>query len=117
MPSQFDSLVTTALLISVVFLVIRLVPSFLSLFERGLEKNLLVELYEWYTEKLSLPWQLIIGFMAFNLIVGLAGVDGRNPYSQPMGWMVESERNKQEFVKKHVDPLGHGDNKEKTKAS
>lgn len=108
MPSLFENMITTALAISVVFLVLRMVPTVLALYARNQEQNLLVELYEWYTEKLSLPWQLIIGFMAFNLIAGLAGVDGSNPYSKPMGWMVQNERNKQEFIKNHVDPLKHG---------
>ena len=118
MPSLFENMVTTALAISVVFVILRMVPTVVALLyaRNQQEKNLLVELYEWYTEKLSLPWQLIIGFMVFNLIAGLAGVDGSNPYSKPMGWMVQNERNKQEFIKNHVDPLKHGsgaDKKEK----
>ena len=120
--TSFESLTTTALFISIAFLVLRLLPTVWALVQHytqadadGSINNVFVDLYEWYTQKLSLPWQLILAFMAFNVAVGVLGLDGRDATAhKPMGWMVQAEQDKQAFIKQHVDPLGH--NKDNTKA-
>ena len=105
---SFESLTTTALFISIAFLAIRMIPSVGAWLQHCTETNVLVECYEWYTQSLSLPWQLILGIMAFNLVVGLTGLDGNDTtVSKPMGWMVQNEQDKQAFIKQHMDPFGY----------